>query len=557
MGWLLLFSFVAGVFTILSPCILPILPAILSAGTLKGTWRPFAIILGLVLSFSFFTLTLTAIVHATGISPNILRYLAIFMIAAFGLVMVFPKLSEWFSKVTAPIAGLGQNLQSKQPKSGFWSGLLFGAALGLVWTPCAGPILAAITVLVATQSITWNTVLITLAYSIGAGIPMFLIAYGSRQVIQSSEWLSSHLEGIRRFFGVVMILTAVAIALHWDMFFQQQISRIFPTVMIEDNALVKQQLDELQQIKALRQKGAMLALIPGVLSDYGPAPEIVGITNWLNSPPLSLKNLRGKVVMIDFWTYSCINCLRTLPYIKKWHEDYKDKGFVVIGVHTPEFEFEKNPMNVAEAAARLGVNYPIAEDNDYKTWLSYSNRYWPAHYLIDKEGNLRMVHFGEGGYVATENAIRQLLGMGPLQTVEEKKEFKPLTPEIYLGFARAKNYAPDVHIKEDGITNYTFSGVLSSDTVGLKGPWRVEKEKITAASGHSFLELNFLAGDVYLVLSGKTKLPIQVVLDGKMVSEIKMDGDRKYDIVSTEYGRHMLSLKIPQGVSAYAFTFGE
>lgn len=555
---LLLFSFLAGIFTILSPCILPILPAILSAGTLKGRWRPLGIILGLIVSFTFFTLTLTAIVHATGLSANVLRYAAIMIIALFGLVMIFPSLSNWFAKITAPIASAGQRLQSatgQQTTSGFFSGFLFGLALGLLWTPCAGPILAAITTLVATQAVTWQTVLITLAYSIGAGIPMFVIAYGGSKIIQSSRFLSKHAEGIRQGFGVLMLLTAVAIALHWDMLLQQQIIRIVPPVLVEDTPLVKQQLENLNKQKGLENISETKLPMNGQLPDNGPAPEIVGIVNWINSPPLSLMMLRGKVVLIDFWTYSCINCLRTLPYLEKWYADYKDKGLVIIGVHTPEFEFEKDPKNVAEASARLGVVYPVAQDNDYKTWLAFANRYWPAHYLIDQKGRLRMVHFGEGGYVETENTIRQLLGMAPLKMEEPKGSARPITPETYLGLERGHSYQSGTYLQKSA-ADYDFKPPLADDEAGLKGRWKAEEERITAESDESYLALNFLATKVYLVLSGSSSEPLKITLDGKLFGEIKMDGDRKYDIVSTSYGRHQLLIQVPKGISAYAFTFG-
>lgn len=551
---LLLFAFLAGVFTILSPCILPILPAILSAGTLKGTWRPLGIIIGLIVSFTFFTLALTAIVHATGLSANVLRYVAIVIIGLFGLVMLFPFLSNWFAKITTPLANLGQNVQSTGESNGFIGGILFGVALGLLWTPCAGPILAAITTLVATQTVTFSTVLLTLAYSIGAGVPMFLIAYGGSKIIQSSKLLTKHAEGIRRFFGLLMIATAVAIALHWDMVLQQQVIRFIPPVLVEDTPVVKQQLELLGE-GGNRRQSPMPQTSEG-LGDYGPAPEIVGITNWINSPPLSIKQLHGKVALVDFWTYSCINCLRTLPYIEKWYQEYHDKGFVVIGVHTPEFEFEKDPMNVAEAAARLGVKYPIAQDNDYKTWLAYGNHYWPAHYLINQNGELRMVHFGEGKYVETENAIRTLLGMTSLKMEEPTVSVRPISPETYLGSERAQNYTKEIQLKDGQTFIYSYKR-LTNDEAGLKGAWKVESQRIISEGDDSYLDYDFLATHVYLVMGGSSSQPVQVSLDGKPAGSFKMDGDRKYDIVTAPYGRHQLSIHVPKGVSVYAFTFGD
>lgn len=551
---LLIFAFLAGVFTILSPCILPILPALLSASTLQGKWRPLGIIIGLICSFTFFTLALTALVHATGVSPNVLRYIAIGILFLFGLVMIFPRLSDKFAAWAAPIASFGQEIQSKSPSQGFGGGLLFGVALGLLWTPCAGPILAAITTLVAIQAVTWQTVILTLAYSIGAAIPMFLIAYGGSKIVYSSRFLSKHAEGLRQFFGILMILSALAIALHWDMILQQQIIRYVPPVLVEDLPIVKQ---ELQKLSGKKQQFMPVEVAPDKLSNFGKAPELTGIVNWINTPPLSLNMLKGKVVLIDFWTYSCINCLRTLPYIEKWYADYGKQGLVIIGVHTPEFEFEKDPQNVAEAAMRLGVKYPVAQDNDYKTWQAFQNNYWPAHYLIDQNGDLRMIHFGEGGYVETENGIRQLLGLPALKMEEPVVSRRQITPETYLGSERGKSYTSENQIKGNATEIYNFTKSLSDDRVGLKGSWKVESEKITSEGDQSELDLNFIATKVYLVLSGKSSDPIRIKLDGKPYGTFMMDGDRKYDIVNVHYGRHVVSLRIPEGVSAYAFTFGD
>lgn len=553
------FAFLAGIFTVLSPCILPVLPAILSGGIAKGRLRPLGIISGLVISFTFFTLALTAIVHATGLSPNVLRYFAIFLIGFFGLVMIFPSLSDQFAKLTAPIANVGSTIQGTNKKEGFWSGFIFGIALGLLWTPCAGPILAAITTLVATQSINFITILITFAYSLGAGIPLFLIAYGGSKAVQSSRFLTKYTEQIRQFFGVLMILSAVAIALHWDMILQQQITRFFPPIMIEDNELVKQALTNLRKEGDGDKKPLFIKEEgKGGLAEYGKAPELTGIVNWINSPPLSLMQLKGQVILIDFWTYSCINCLRTLPYIEKWYDDYKDKGFIVIGVHTPEFEFEKDPQNVTEAVARLGVRYPVAQDNDFKTWQAYQNHYWPAHYLIDQQGNVRMIHFGEGGYVETENAIRQLLGnLSPIVKEEPTKSTRPISPETYLGAARGNSYTTEITILPNLPSYYQYKTPLKDDHVGLKGNWIVEEERITSKGPDSFLDYHFLATRVYLVLSGSSATPIEVFIDGKPTGNFIMNGNQKYDIAVVPYGRHQLSIKIPAGVSAYAFTFGD
>ena len=514
---LFVFAFLGGIFTVLSPCILPILPVLLSAGTVKGKYRPLGIIVGLIISFTFFTLSLTAIVHASGISANVFRWIAISLIFAFGLVMLFPSLSNWFAKISTPFANYGQKYQGKGSSTGFKGGFFFGLALGLIWTPCAGPILAAISALVATQAITKLVFLLTLTYSIGAAIPMFLLAYGSQYFIEKSRILSTHAERIRQFFGIVMIFTAIAIACHWDVVLQQKVASFFPSYIIENNELVKEELNKLYSYEPAGDK----------------APEIMGISNWINSPPLSLMQLRGKVVLVDFWTYSCINCLRTLPYLTEWDKKYRDKGLVIIGVHTPEFEFEKDPGNVMDAVKRLGVQYPVAQDNDYKTWGIFRNHYWPAHYLIDQQGNIVMTHFGEGKYVETENAIRHLLGLEPLAMEEPKRSSRPLTPEIYLGTARGKG------------------------EVNLTGSWKKESERVVAVSDDCTIVGDFLASNIYLVLSGKSNSPVEVYLDDKFNNKFMVDGPRKYDIAKTTYGEHKVIIKIPKGIEAYAFTFGD
>ena len=290
----------------------PVLPALLSAGAGQGRYRPQGVILGLVLSFVFFTLALTAIVQATGVSPDFLRYIAIALIALFGLTMLFPKLGDRFAAATSGIADLGVNVQLKATLAGtgFWSGFILGIALGMIWTPCAGPILAAITTLVATHSITWDTIVITLVYSLGAALPMFAILMGGSKILNSTRALTGYTETIRKIFGVLMILGAAAIAFHLDVTLQQWALKYFPMVNIEDNATVQNELEKLRARQPRTSDFSPTAAHPA-------APDFVGITEWINSSPLSLQDLQGKVILVDFWTYSCINCVRTLPYLKK------------------------------------------------------------------------------------------------------------------------------------------------------------------------------------------------------------------------------------------------
>lgn len=550
MPLLLAFAFLAGIVTVLSPCVLPVLPALLAASAGNGRKRPLGVITGLVFSFMFFTLALTALVKFTGISPNILRIIAIGLIAFFGLVMLFPKLGDWFSSKTSLFADLGGSIQSKATGSGFWGGFILGTALGLVWTPCAGPILAAITTLVATSSVTLDTLLLTFSYTLGTALPLFAIVYGGNKVTHS---LRGYTETIRKVFGGMMILAALSIALHWDATFQQWALKYFPMINVENVPIVQEELNK------LRQKGKTSEQLLG--GKVGTSmPPFAGIAEWINSKPLTPQELKGNVVLVDFWTYSCINCVRTFPYLKKWHADYKDKGFVLIGVHTPEFEFEKDLTNVKEAVKRFGIAYPVPLDNFYATWENYNNRFWPAHYLIDQQGIIRDVHFGEGAYLETENAIRDLLGLDPLKETETVAQKEPLTPETYLGYSRAESYTTPLTKDQ----SHTYSAAQPPlNGISLNGPWTVSAESIRSDSPTSTLTLHFHAANVYLVMGAESPQTVLVSLDDKAAAspEVK-DGQlpvskfMMYHLVTTAQGEHTLTLTVPTGVSLYAFTFG-
>ena len=579
---LIFFAFLAGIATVISPCVLPVLPAILSVSAGKGRGRPYGVIIGIVLSFVFFTLALTTLVRSFGISADILRAAAMLIIGFFGLVMILPALEERFARAVTRVAELGNAIQAhtREETSGFWSGFLLGIALGLVWTPCAGPILAAITALVATQRVTLDIVLLTFAYSLGSALPLLAITLLGKKALTSYPLLVNNTEIIRRGFGVVMIVTAVALAFHLDTTFQQKVLDYLPGIQIENNAWVESRLKSLRSTNTnFPSLGAgPFASQPieagAPLPMLAVAPPFTDISAWINSKSLSLEtDLKGKVVLVDFWTYSCINCIRTLPFLKDWYKKYQDKGFVIVGVHTPEFEFEKKEANVANAVKRFGITYPVALDNQYGTWQAYNNLYWPAHYLIDQNGEVRAFHFGEGGYLETENGIRSLLGLAPMHSSDIKVEMKTSiaqTPETYLGLKRAKSYAPDSHPVVHQIYSYNSLMRLGKDEVGLKGLWLAEDEYIQSESDHSILTLNFMANRVYLVLGGESSLPIQVKLDGQPFNSIfktvdtNQKGDlfvkepRKYDVINLQNqgGRHVLTLTVPKGIQVYAFTFG-
>lgn len=554
---LLIFAFIAGFITILSPCILSIAPILFATGTEKTRYKPLGIITGLIISFSFFTLSMTAIVQATGISPDIFRSIALGIVILFGFTMIIPAFENIFVTITTRIAHIGSTIQEHATyvKTEFMSGFILGIALGLIWTPCAGPILATITTIAATEGITLNAILIILSYSIGAALPMLLIYFGSAKIIQSTTAFAPYTHTIRQIFGVIIIITTLGIIFHADVFIQEKIAQFFPSITLEDNPLVHK---ELKMLTPLRQ------------GYKGRAPELTGISDWINSKPLTLAQLRGKVVLLDFWTYSCINCIRTLPHITEWYNTYKNKGLEIIGIHTPEFAFEKNKQHVEDAIKKFNITYPVALDNDYKTWRAYDNHYWPAHYLINQDGIIVKTHFGEGDYVEMENAIRALLNIPPCQKTEECAFTKTLTPETYLGFERGDHYSSSLQIQKNKAALYQPIQPLGDDQVGLTGNWIVAEDHIQSKQDNAQIILNFIATHVYLVMQSEKAQSITVLLDGKPIPQkywtsdmdrqgnIAVQKPRMYDILDlkNDYGRHTLTLQCPQGIKAYVFTFG-
>jgi cytochrome c biogenesis protein CcdA/thiol-disulfide isomerase/thioredoxin len=556
---LLIFAFIAGFITIFSPCILSIAPILLAAGTGQSRYKPLGIIAGIVISFSFFTLALTAIVQATGISPDIFRSIAIVFIILFGLTMVVPALDNAFTMLTSRISRIGSAIETESThiKTEFFSGLILGIALGLIWTPCAGPILATISALAATGGITFTTVLITIFYSMGAATPMLAICFGGEKIMQSTTALAPYTESIRKVFGIIIIMSALAIAFHVDTFIQEKVAHLFPSIDIEKSSRLQKELEMLNNSSSSSSEKMM-------------APELVGIADWINSKPLTLEQLRGKVILLDFWTYTCINCIRTLPHVVEWYNEYKDHGLEIIGVHTPEFAFEKDKSHVEDAVKRFHITYPVALDNDYKTWRAYDNHYWPAHYLIDQNGMIVKTHFGEGNYVEMENAICALLKLPACTKKDELPFRKTLTPETYLGFERGNKYNPSLAIQKNKPATYQHVDILGNDQVGLTGLWTVTADSIQSQSDNNSLELNFIANHVYLVMQSDKPQLLTVLLDGKPLPQqyyskdmdaegkIMVNKPRAYELIDLkkDYGRHTLTLQCNKGINAYVFTFG-
>ena len=540
---LLAIGFVAGIVTALSPCVLPVLPIVLAGGATGR--RPLAIIAGIVVSFTVFTLFAAWLLDQIGLPDDFLRNLAIALLFLVSLTLLVPKVGEL---VARPLQRL-----TRRRSGDLGGGFLLGASLGLVFVPCAGPILAAITTIAATREIGIQGVGLTLAFAVGAALPMLAIAFAGQG---AAARLRSRAQALRIVSGVLIAAAAFAMALGLDQDLQLKVPNYVEAVQERLEGFAD---DELEELTGAREPEVVAENETSALEDYGPAPEFAGLVGWLNSKPLTLAGLRGRVVLIDFWTYSCINCLRTLPYITEWDERYRRSGLTIVGVHTPEFAFERVRANVRDNAEKLGVRYPIALDNDFGTWNAWHNQYWPAKYLIDRAGHVRYYHFGEGDYDESEAAIRELLAErtdadlpAPADLADESPHGL-VTPESYLGYQRLDRYV-GTSIARDREQRYTFAPVLEDNELTLDGRWQVEGERATAGRDAK-LRLRYRASDVFLVLTGRGS--VQVLVDGREERRVRVTGDRLYTLVERpQVGEHLLELRFSPGVSGYAFTFG-
>ena len=560
------FSFLAGVVTILSPCILPVLPVILTGAVGRGQAKPWGVMTGFVMSFTCFTLFIAFIIKWTGLPADTLRLCAIVLLGLFGLFLCIPALQAAFENGIA--AFLPRQGASNKGK-GFWSGALVGMSLGLIWTPCVGPIMAAVITLAATRAVSTSAVVITLAYALGAALPMLAIMRGGRKLLDRNPWIRVHALDIQRCFGVFMILAAVMLFQGYDRALQTFILERFPAY---GRGLTLLENDD-RVTTALKRFTAETKHDAAAVSAGVPAPEIMAGGSWFNTLPLSLKGLRGKVVVIDFWTYTCINCIRTLPELKAWHERYADQGLVIIGVHTPEFEFEKSPGNVARAVTDFGLKYPVVQDNNYATWNAYGNRYWPAKYFIDSNGYIRGVHFGEGGEKESEAMIRRLLkeagGYPGAYAQPHTYAIEAGTPETYLGMDRSERFG-SLEMPRAGTARYSLPAVLKLNNYAYAGEWLLAGDHASAGL-EARLDFHFLAKDVFLVMRAEGREPglVQVFMDGMPVGAaeagrdvhdgyVQVQDDRLYHVLSLQRAaEHTLTLKFLRGTMAlFAFTFG-
>jgi cytochrome c biogenesis protein CcdA/thiol-disulfide isomerase/thioredoxin len=546
---LIVIGVLAGTITAISPCVLPVLPILLAGSATGPPRRPYAIVAGVVASFTVFTLFAAALLDALGLPDDLLRNLALVLLFVLAATLAFPRLGELVSARLSRLA--------RRPARDLGGGFLLGASLGLVFVPCAGPVLAAVAVIAAEREVGLDGFVLTLSYAVGAGLPMLAVAVAGQRAVARSKAVQAHAATLRRGLGVVIAATALAIALELDRPFQTSVPGYTATLQerIEQSASGKRAIARVTGRDPVSASAALL--------DHGPAPQFVGISRWLNTPrekPLSLATLRGKVVLVDIWTYSCVNCLRTLPHLKAWYRRYRGSGFEIVGVHSPEFAFERVPGNVSDAVSDLGIDYPVAIDNDFATWKAYENQYWPAKYLIDREGHLRYFHFGEGEYGQTEEHIRALLaerpGRLPPKTgdLDDRTPRDLITPELYLGYRRVSRYAGEVMLAPDRVSTYALPDSVPESAFAYGGRWLVEGERIVAASPGATLLLRFRASKVHLVLGGRGRVQIT---SGATTRALRVTRDRLYTLVVLPRVQNgTLRLRFTPGVSAYAFTFG-
>jgi cytochrome c biogenesis protein CcdA/thiol-disulfide isomerase/thioredoxin len=597
MALLMLFGFVAGAGTALSPCVLPVLPIALSAGATGGRRRPLGIVVGLAFSFTFATVALVYVIAALGLPGDLLRKLAIAVLLVFGVSLMIPKLAARIEATMSRFAGRVGVVGSGG--DGFWSGTAVGASLGLLYAPCAGPILAGVITVSASQSFTAGRLAVALSYGIGSAVVLYLLMLGGRRLVAP---LARRGVGLQVAMGAVMVVVALAMARDYDVRVQNRIASSLPSFLInpteglEDTAVAKSALEDVRgesahgvgakassaaeavRVSSERSSGAARtadAGHPSGLPVLGKAPEFVDNQRWFNTPggkPLTLRELRGRVVLVDFWTYTCINCLRTLPYLTAWDRAYRKDGLTIVGVHSPEFPFEKDAANVQGAIERNGIHYPVAQDNDLATWTAYGNQYWPAEYFIDARGRVRFAHFGEGEYDEKEQIIRELLAeaghpVGKRDSGAHGIEAAAgvTTPETYLGAARAERFTDPM--LSPGSHDFGDAPSPGENEFAYDGRWRITLESATAEGGS--LDLNFGARRVYLVLRSPGRARhVRVLLDGKPISPSLAGGDvhggvvrvaaqRLYNLVDLpRVEEHTLELEPEPGVMGYAFTFG-
>lgn len=608
---LIVLAYLGGVLTIVSPCILPVLPFVFSRANQPFVRNGLPLLAGMALTFAVVA-SLAAVGGAWVVAANQYgRWLALALVAVFGLTLLLPHLSE---RLTRPLVTTGSRLSESVQQDGtpkMASSVLLGIATGLLWAPCAGPILGLILTGAALQGANTTSSLLLLAYAAGAATSMAAALLLGGRVFAALKRSLGAGEWVRRGLGAVMLAGVAAIALGIDTgvlarlstastgSLEQKLVEHLNQPQSDDQLAMRGNPGLMMQAPSLAPADGAAMMAAGAamrmsgpsstaqaLPDEGIAPPLDGATQWLNSKPLGEQDLRGKVVLVDFWTYSCINCLRTLPYVKAWAEKYRDQGLVVIGVHAPEFAFERDIGNVSKAMKDLGISYPVAVDNQYAIWRAFRNQYWPAHYFIDATGRIRHHHFGEGGYAESERVIQQLLkeagstrsamgltqvDAGGVQLAASMDEVA--SPETYLGYERAENFASTPKAVHGRTTTYLEPKEPRLNAWGLGGQWMVGPESASLAGPSGRIVYQFKARDLHLVLSpapnGKP-VRFKVSVDGKPPGDAHgvdvaadgsgtVTGQRLYQLVrqSGAVVERTFSIEfLDSGVSAYAFTFG-
>lgn len=538
-------GFLEGLALIVSPCILPILPIVLASSLTGKKKRPFGIVVGFVFVFSLFTFFSRKLVEYSGLDLNLIRHLAYFLLLLLGVIMLSSYLSDRFTALTQSFSRIGSSWRAfNRPQEDFLSGVLIGSLIALIWTPCAGPILAAVIVQTVIQKTSLNSFLILLAFTLGAAGPMLLLIIFGRKLMAKLRFFSKHAPTLRKILGLV-IIAAVGYMIYAE-----------TNIQFATNAETVS--DRTEQAPTFTKSS--------------PASAIDGIDAWINSGPIILSSLKGKVVLIDFWTYSCINCIRTLPYVRSWYQKYHEQGLEIIGIHTPEFDFEKDLANVKAAVKKYDLPYPIALDNNFVTWRNFDNQYWPAHYLIDKNGQVVYTHFGEGEYETTENNIRALLGLNAVKTAQDSPQPTAalVSPETYLGYERGRLFSSGEKISKDKVASYHFPAHLKKDAWALAGKWVVHKDRIIADEKNAALKMHFQGHKVFIVMGkpNTVAMSLKILLNGKplvnnpakdvKMSRITVNEHRLYEVVvlpKDEGGELQLTASEP-GLELYTLTFG-
>jgi cytochrome c biogenesis protein CcdA/thiol-disulfide isomerase/thioredoxin len=592
---LVLLVYLGGVLTIVSPCILPVLPFVFARSEQRFLTGTLPMLVGMAATFAGIA-TLAAVGGAWAVRLNQYgRWFALALMAAFALTLLSRRLAEW---LTRPIVALGNRLLpagGAASEGSIVTSVLLGVATGLLWAPCAGPVLGLVLTGAALSGPNAHTTLLLFAYAAGAATSLAVAILAGGRVFTAMKKSLGAGEWVRRALGIAVLVGVATIVMGWDSSVLTRLS-LGGTNRLEQSLITRLGPDSAttgrnaSMVASASTAGAVATMADKSASELpveGELPSLAGATTWLNSAPLTPATLRGKVVLIDFWTYSCINCLRSLPYVKGWYDKYKDHGLVVIGVHAPEFAFEKDLGNVRHAVAELGIKYPVALDNDYSIWQGFNNQYWPAHYFIDSKGRIRGHHFGEGDYAESEQTLRQLLtdagntnlpplGVGTAHAVGVQApgdEEHLRSPETYVGYGRAARFASPGGELHERAKNYLSPSVLSLNQWALSGEWTVGAEKAVLNKAPGKIVYRFYARDLHLVLgAGANGKPVRyrVQLDGAdpgvnhgadtdASGQGSVQGQRLYQLIrqSNEVGDHVFSIEfLDPGVQAYSFTFG-